>query len=96
MALLITAYENPFVWRSNLLRIFPHDPHLHRDAAWSACNRILDLRNRIAHHEPILRLPLEQLHTDLGRIIAAMCPGTAAYVRGIGGFRPVWSRRPHV
>lgn len=96
VSLLTTAYENPFVWRSNLPRIFPHGPNLDRRAAWSACDRILNLRNRMAHHEPILTLPLEQLHADLGRTVAAMCPGTAVYVRGICGFRPVWSRRPHV
>lgn len=92
VSLLGKSYEVPFAWRYNLSRIFAYDDALSRELAWSICDNLLKLRNRIAHHEPILNLPLEQRHVDLSRIVAAMCPGTAAYSRSFCTFAPAWSR----
>jgi len=94
VSLLGTSYDVPFSWTANLKRVFPHDRALDRRDAWTICDELLDLRNRIAHHEPILHLPLEQRHRDLARIIAAMCPGTHAYCQGCCSFWDVWRRRP--
>lgn len=94
VSLLGKSYDVPFSWPTNLRRVFPHDKALDRRNAWAICDELLDLRNRIAHHEPILHLPLEQRHRDLSRIIAAMCPGTQAYCQGCCSFRDVWRRRP--
>lgn len=94
VSLLSGAYDVPFVWRANLGRIFPNEPTMARRAAWKFCNDLLDLRNRIAHHEPILHLPLEQRYADLDRIIAAMCSGTSAYCQSFCSFQEMLARRP--
>ncbi|WP_156311702.1 hypothetical protein [Methylobacterium platani] len=87
-------YEIAHVWRRNLAQIFPHDRVLDRPAAWGICDEMLTLRNRIAHHEPIFHLPLEQRYRDLQRIVAALCPGTHAFAEAHSNFRMVWHARP--
>ncbi|MEX0328080.1 MAG: Abi family protein [Ruegeria sp.] len=94
VSMLATSYEIPFGWRNNLKRVFPNDTALDRRAAWEICSEIRDLRNRIAHHEPIHQLPLETRYRDLQRIVAAMCPGTFAFMEANCRFREVFNRRP--
>ncbi len=94
VALLSSSYDVPYAWRYNLARVFPHDTMLVRPAAWEACDRILSLRNRVAHHEPILHLPLDQRYVEMQRIVAAMCPGTFVYCEETCSFREVWGQRP--
>lgn len=91
---LSKSYEVPYAWRHNLSRIFPHDRALDARAAWAICDELLSLRNRIAHHEPIFYLPLEQRHRDLQRIVASMCPGTHAFAEASCTFIGVWNTRP--
>lgn len=88
------AYDIPYKWRYNLQRIFPNDRSLNSRSAWTICDELLSLRNRIAHHEAILHLPLEQRHRDLQRIVAAMCPATHAFCEASCIFRDVWKCRP--
>lgn len=96
VSLLGPSYNIPFVWRTNLKRVFPINPQIERKEAWEMCNGLLDLRNRIAHHEPILKLPLDARHAALAKMVSAMCPGTAAYVRASCGFQSVWTNRPEI
>lgn len=91
---LSKSYEIAHVWRKNLLPVFPNDSSLDRPKAWAICDDMLALRNRIAHHEPIFHLPLDQRYEDLGRIVAALCPGTSAFAEAHSGFRTVWHARP--
>lgn len=88
------SYAVPYAWRYNLKRIFPNDAALDLRAAWTICDEMLGLRNRVAHHEPILHLPLEQRHRDLQRIAAAMCSATHAYCEASCSFQEIWRRKP--
>lgn len=91
---LSKSYDIPYAWRHNLTRIFPHDNALDARSAWTISDELLSLRNRIAHHEPIFHLPLEQRHRDLQRAVAAMCPGTHAYAEASCTFMETWKSRP--
>lgn len=91
---LSKSYDVPYVWRYNLQRIFPNDKTLDRHAAWSICDDVLTLRNRIAHHEPILHLDLDQRHRDLQRVVYAMCSSKYEFCEEICTFREVWSHMP--
>lgn len=91
---LSNSYNVPYTWQHNLKRIFPHDSALDRRGAWEICDAVLTLRNRIAHHEPILKLPLEDQYRDLQRIVSAMCPGTFAFANANCTFRHVFNNRP--
>jgi hypothetical protein len=70
------SYEVTYVWRHNLPRIFPNEPKLDQMTAWQKSDAILRLRNRVAHHEPIYRLKLKEIHQDMQFLVAAMCPAT--------------------
>jgi Abi-like protein len=79
VALLNSSYDIPFSWRYNLGRIFPGDTGLTRETASGLCNSLLDLRNRVAHHEPIYHLPLSDRRNDLTKLLGAMCAASRAY-----------------
>lgn len=91
---LTQSYETPYAWRYNLTRVFPHDGSLTRDTVSTMCDRILNVRNRIAHHEPIYHLPLSDVRDDLDQLIAAMCPGADMYAGGMCDFPTLWGGRP--
>jgi hypothetical protein len=88
------SYEVPYSWRYNLGRVFPHDKALEIKTAWTLCDGLLTLRNRVAHHEPIFHLPLDERHRDLQRMVAAMCRATYAFAEATCSFRAVWGARP--
>lgn len=90
VSLLSKRYDIPYVWRHNIRRVFPHDQTLDRQAAWAKCDRILTLRNRVAHHEPIYSLPLQDLYQDLEQLVGAMCPATKEFAQASCNFRQVW------
>ncbi len=91
---LSKSYAVPYVWNYNLVKIFPNDTALNTRAAWEICDRTLNLRNRIAHHEPIYHLDLQQHYGDLQRIVAAMCKGTSAFANANSSFRHVFESKP--
>lgn len=94
VSLLSAKYDVPYSWRNNLTRIFPNDRSLDRAAAWEICDNTLNLRNRIAHHEPIHALPLESHYRELQRVVGAMCAGTYAFADANCTFRDTLSKRP--
>jgi hypothetical protein len=88
-------YEIPYTWRSNLKnRIFANDQTITRDVAEDICDRLLDLRNRVAHHEPIFHLPLDQWRADLDRVLNGMCKNTGGYMASACSFKEVWNDKP--
>ena len=91
---LSAAYDVPHVWRYNLARIFPNEPRIDRTEAWTICDNLLVLRNRVAHHEPIYHMPLVDRHAELRRMVAAMCVGSAALADASCRFAEVFAMHP--
>tara|TARA_R110002124_G_scaffold285909_1_gene465326 strand:+ start:593 stop:1294 length:702 start_codon:yes stop_codon:yes gene_type:complete len=90
-------YEAQYGWRNNLkYRIFVNDHSIDRQTADEICNDLLDLRNRVAHHEPIFHLPLDNWRSDLDFILRAMCPSTADYMASACSFKDVWNEKPGI
>ena len=94
VSLLSKSYDLPFVWRDNLGHIFPNDRVLRRAQAAAMCRDLLELRNRVAHHEPIYHLPLDRRRADLSRLLAGMCEGAQAYADNACTLAPLWADRP--
>ncbi len=94
VGLLAKAYEVPYSWRYNLVRIFPNDRRLQRSQAHDLCADLLDLRNRVAHHEPIWHWALDELRADLDYLLESMCKPTNAYVRIACTFEDIWNAGP--
>jgi hypothetical protein len=78
--LLNKKYEKT-LWVTHLWKCFPHGPKPDRDKMLARFRRIRDLRNRIAHHEPIF---FENLETEYTRVLSTLewiCPVSACWVR---------------
>jgi hypothetical protein len=96
VALFSPSYDVPFSWRYNLTRIFPGDKAMTRATAATICGGLLDLRNRVAHHEPIYHLPLQERRQELTTLLTAMCPVSSAYIEACCTFAATFSARPQM
>jgi hypothetical protein len=95
VSLLTRSYDIPFAWRYNLPRVFPQlQKGRDRLAISEMCDRMLVLRNRVAHHEPIHHLDLQAIKGDLDELIASMCPAASQYASSACTFARVWGERP--
>ena len=91
---LSSSYVVTYSWRYNFSRVFPNDASMKAELAWPICDRILTLRNRIAHHEPIYGMNLNQIHAEMRQIVNAMCEGTAAFADANCTFQKVNAASP--
>jgi hypothetical protein len=82
VSLLSDSYEISYGWKTSIGRVFAYDSTLDRAAVHGLCVPLLDVRNRIAHHEPVYHLPLTHLRADAERLVKAMCTGSHHYLAG--------------
>lgn len=105
VALLSKGYEVPFTWRRDLRKVFSGNPIFERDRAYRACSGLLDLRNRVAHHEPIYHFDLPTMRADLDILTMSLCRGSHALARdgqslaesqtsSNTSFAAIWTDRP--
>ncbi|MDR7102818.1 hypothetical protein [Croceicoccus sp. BE223] len=88
-------YQAQYGWKANIkFRIFTNDHSITLDDASAISDDLLDLRNRVAHHEPIFHLPLDEWRKDMIWLIEGMCPTTACYLIPDSGFAQLWANRP--
>ena len=73
------------LWKNHLVKIFPRRP-VQRAEVQMRLNSIRKLRNRIAHHEPILSRPLQRDANQIFDTLSWMSPITARWVRGNSTF----------
>ena len=87
-------YENS-LWRPYLRNAFANARKpLLRKSAHAALDQIRHLRNRIAHHEPILSRDLRADHNCILEVIRWICADTAAWIAHHSHFETVHSNRP--
>jgi hypothetical protein len=70
------------LWKSSLHHVFLHGSGTRRDVA-GQLNRISQLRNDIAHHQPIIGIPVVDRHQDMLNLAAAVDPAAAAWIEGL-------------
>lgn len=74
---LLGPRHEPELWAPALRHAFPRLPAgTGRSAVHEPLARLVALRNRIAHHEPVHDLPLEALHDDALAVLGWICPLT--------------------
>ena len=82
----LTGPKYDVLWRDHLVKIFPRRP-LQRSEVQTRLNSIRKLRNRIAHHEPILFSGrLQKYVHQIFDTISWMSPMTARWVRRNSSF----------
>lgn len=88
---LLGPYYETKLWRPCFHKIFVANqrPFL-RKQAYYEINLIRLLRNRIAHHEPILRIDLPKHYQRIIKVITWFCPATAAWVQQQSRFTTTW------
>ncbi len=84
------------LWRSGLYKCFPalgHKPQ--RKDIRERLERTLQLRNKIAHLEPIIKREelLIQEYRNISELLYAMCPETQEWFENICNFEEVWNNR---
>lgn len=89
--LLGTQYEE--LWKASLHHAFPHSPGL-RKAVAGQLNRISQLRNDIAHHQPIIDIPVADRHEDMLALAAAVDPAAAAWIGALSRVGETLAARP--
>ncbi|MBA0100368.1 hypothetical protein WH218_15060 [Stenotrophomonas indicatrix] len=82
---LFTCRFDASLWIPALSGVLRHAPSAHpsvtRKAIHADIGRIRHLRNRIAHHEPILERDIGADLAAIGRLIHARCPHTLAWLQ---------------
>ena len=69
------------LWRPALRLAFPYCDSLSRNDVYKSLNRLRDLRNRIAHHEPIFTRNLEADHEEILKLVGWICPEMAELIK---------------
>ena len=82
----LTGSKYSDLWRDHLVKIFPRRP-VQRGEVQMRLNSIRKLRNRIAHHEPILFSgQLQKYVNQIFDTLSWMSPVTARWVRNNSSF----------
>ena len=68
------------LWQPRLQHAFPHRGDRRRKYIHACLDDIRVLRNRIAHHEPIYRSPLQSIYDDILEIAAMVHPDARGFI----------------
>lgn len=94
VGLFSSRYETN-LWRNHLRWIFRRAPQpLLRETVHRQLNRARQLRNRVAHHEPILHLQLYDEYCSILSVIQWLCLATALYTARQSQFQSILGHRP--
>lgn len=100
---LLTSAHQQRIWEKHLAAAFPYLPGASGNPAEIAAARqllhdevdaIRRFRNRVAHHEPILRVPLQDEMRRLVRVIGWQSPVTAGWLEREQEVGRLLARRP--
>jgi hypothetical protein len=79
---LLQPRYNPDLWSYELRSAFPSLPdEKNRHDLATAAKRISDLRNRIWHHEPVMKMSLSDEFREVNILLGWICPHKAKWVR---------------
>lgn len=97
LSMLSNRYEVPHGWVTRLRTAFPHLPDGYvRQSVYGPLDRIRTLRNRVAHHEPILQLNLQRSYSELIAFIGWISPATQWWVQQSCTFNVCLASRPKI
>ena len=70
------------LWRSNITIAFPHCPlGLSRDDVQTLVRDVNVIRNRVAHHEPLLRFDVNEYYSKMQKLVSYRCPETNSWMK---------------
>jgi hypothetical protein len=91
---LLTQRFEDRLWRRGFAAAFPHaPPHVTREVLHLRADALRRLRNRIAHHEPLLDVDVRGAHARALAIVRWISPGKAAWAHERWPSPPLHPRR---
>jgi hypothetical protein len=79
---LLQRRYNPVLWGAALRHAFAHLPeNMDRDGLFRAAASVASLRNRISHHEPIIKRDLLKDFGTIMNLLKWICPATHDWIR---------------
>jgi hypothetical protein len=84
---LIAARYEKALWVRHIYRAFPNMRPPDRKTVFHRLDAIRELRNRVAHHEPIFYRPLGQDYKQIVEALRWICPATAAWTESLNSFQ---------
>ncbi|WP_374947140.1 hypothetical protein, partial [Agreia sp.] len=85
------------LWRKQLHKVFPYaSGKFKRQNVSGPLEDLRNLRNRLAHHEPVHQLDLTQLHGNILQLLSWMDPGLEALVSSHSRVPGLISKKPIV
>lgn len=79
---MLQGQYNQGIWGAHLNTAFPAMPvGTTRSAIHQSVKEISHFRNRISHHEPLVKANLSQKHSDVLKLLSWLCPSTANWIR---------------
>ena len=96
---LFTAGQESRLWLPHFRSTFPGAPpgtpiSSLRQTAFNQLQRVRQLRNRIAHHEPIFARVLTEDYQRISELVTWRCPVTAAWMNGIQAVTSLLTQLP--
>lgn len=82
------------LWRPALHKAFPHAKPRRRQTVHRPIMELRNLRNRIAHHEPVFRRNLRSDYDDILGVLGWICPATSSWIKHHNAVEIVLERRP--
>jgi hypothetical protein len=76
---LLRRHYDASIWRTAIYRVFLPGDGKRRDFVHGRFNVIRRFRNRVAHHEPIFKRDMANIHSEIIEAIGWMCKDTAAW-----------------
>lgn len=90
--LLLAGHHEEKLWRPTLRNVFPHIDS--RRKARQILTKMKNLRNRIAHHEPIFNLRLDNHYHLILEIIGYISPKQKEFVEAYSRVEEIISQKP--
>lgn len=96
---MFTAGQDQHIWNAYLHSVFPFVPFPLKVASvrtqlFEDMDALRDIRNRIAHHEPIFQYPLVKYHESIVRLIKMRCGETQQWHALWETFNAAFGARP--
>jgi len=82
------------LWNQALNRAFPGQGSPTTVFVW--VDRMLSLRNRVAHAEPLITVDLIAFHREAARLLSAIDPALGSWGAGISRIPEIAKRKPHL
>jgi len=92
---LLKTHYDPHIWKKKLSVAFPNlPPTKNNQDVYKSVDKIIKLRNRISHHEPIIRGGLVPLYNSMLDTIGWICRDTRGWVEYHCDFEESYANRP--